>query len=143
MEEKVLFDAVYAPCCFQSQNTPLTVGRRYQVVDIVDSPDHWGLQVRLKGYPNDLFPKEFFKNAREYKFARITHPWIETAEEIEKILKSRIPLYNYETLEEGPDGAPFWKPQRSSLVPMLEIHTVGFGYYVIVTRNNVFFVKTR
>ena len=61
MEEKVLFDAVYAPRGFQSQNTPLTVGLRYQVVEIVDSPDRWGLKVRLKGYPNDLYPKEFFK----------------------------------------------------------------------------------
>lgn len=142
MEEKILFDVIYAPRGFQSQNTPLMVGRRYHVVDIVDSPDHWGLKVRLKGYPNELFPEEFFSNAHEYKQARIDYPWVKTTEEIEKIVESRVPFSSFETLEEETDGTPFWEPQKSSLLPILDIRIIGFGQYIVTTRTTVYKVET-
>lgn len=139
MEEKVLFDVVYSPACYQSQDGFLVVGSRYQVTGIKESPDHWGELVKLKGYPNKLFPRRDFENAREYKHARIWYPLFESDEETSKMINS--PLINFATEEIYPDGTHEWLPHESSYVPIQEIKIMGFGYYVVITQNSVYFLE--
>lgn len=143
MEKKVLFPVVYAPHDFTREQAPLNIGASYQVVGAKETPTKWGSQVQLAGFPNELFPKEDFVNAREYKIARMDRPWAETDEEIEKILTSQSCLYHFQVLEEDPQGNSVWVDKRTSHLPIINIYRIGFNHYIVVTRSSVYWLETR